>query len=133
MHQGRPPIHGLYSKYSKVLLADKIAEAERDPKILEMTGEIALVRSLMADLLEKIDDTGRLDGETRDVLADLALKVGTLVEKHKKVTEGTTHTIRVENVKMFLAQVGVVISEIKDLPTRAHVTKRLGEIRCLPD
>lgn len=128
-HGGATPIyHGLYSKYAKTLLADKIKEAKDDPELLDITKDIAFIRSLVVNLLEKCEESGRLDGESRDKLADFTMKIGALIEKHKRVTEG--YKVRIEVVGLFIERVMEVVERrIDESRIKESILRDLQEIR----
>jgi len=72
--------HGRYSKYLPARLAGKYLEAQNDPELLNLAGEIGLVEARIAELLEGVDRdaVGRVWAKIRATYddLDLAMKTG---------------------------------------------------------
>jgi hypothetical protein len=66
-------IHGRYSKFLPTHLAERYQEAVRDPELLALREEIALVDARVHDLLKRVDtgEAGRLWKEIRGTYAEL--------------------------------------------------------------
>lgn len=135
LHGGATPIkHGLYSKYAEHTLGKRIVELLEDPDLLDLKRPVALVQALMEKLLADAAAAGTIDQDTRDSLTKLANQEGSAIERYYRTTEGTKHTIRVENVQVFLTQVAVIINEeVGDAALRSRIAERLGTIRIIPD
>lgn len=57
LHGGSPRItHGKYSRLKRTDLADAIAEQEENPAIYDTTGEIAGLRAIIIDYINRYDD-----------------------------------------------------------------------------
>lgn len=54
---GRPPVHGRYSKVKSPRLLELIAEFKDDPDPLNLLPDIALLRGLIMQLVEKSEET----------------------------------------------------------------------------
>ena len=71
---------GRYSKYLPARLAGKYLEAQNDPELLNLAGEIGLVEARIAELLEGVDRdaVGRVWAKIRATYddLDLAMKTG---------------------------------------------------------
>ena len=85
IHGGKTPsgitapqtIHGRYSKYLPARLAGKYLEAQNDPELLNLSGEIGLVEARIAELLEGVDRdaAGRVWAKIRTAFSDLELAI----------------------------------------------------------
>jgi len=85
MHGGKTPNgyalpqtkHGRYSKYLPARLADKYREAASDPDLLNLSSEIALIDSRIAEQLGRVagDAIGHIWAEIRRVSKELSLAV----------------------------------------------------------
>lgn len=55
-HAGRPPTHGRYSPLKRAALADSIAAYEADPDPLNTLPELAAMRALFQDFIDRYDE-----------------------------------------------------------------------------
>jgi hypothetical protein len=95
MHQGRPPIHGLYSKYKGNLVGDRVRELLSEDELLDLKRPVALIEALTQRLLEQAEDSGIINAKTRCALVKLAEEQSKAMERYYRVTQGTkmTHEI----------------------------------------
>ena len=76
---GRPIVHGRYSKRLPERLAGKYEEAARDPELLALRDEIALIDARIGELLERIDT-----GESETAWFKLSRKYADMMEAKSK-------------------------------------------------
>lgn len=131
---GAPIKHGLYSKYRENLVGQRICEILEDPDLLDMRRPVALIQALTEKLLKDAVTGGLINEKTRAALLNLATEESKAIERYYRTMEGTKHTIRVENIHVFLGQVAVIINEeVADAALRARIAERLGGLHILPD
>lgn len=105
MHQGRPVTHGLYSKYKGQVLGDRIRELLDDTELTNMRPQIATLIALAEDLRDRIERVGGVGQSERQAMAALAVEITKAIERYHKVTEGTRHTIRIEQIQVVVSQI----------------------------
>jgi hypothetical protein len=81
--------HGLYSKYAKKELADKVEEfRRREERLTDLLEVLALQHTLLAEALERDDlESARVISET----------ISRNIERHHKVTGGTDMTVTIQD------------------------------------
>lgn len=102
---GRPPIHGRYSqafqKHPELLAA---YEAMRDdPHLEETRNEIALLRALLAQYVERFGSS-LLRPDAMGVVQGLAGDITKAVERRHKIEHGEQVTITVRDYEAFVAR-----------------------------
>jgi hypothetical protein len=109
---GRPPVHGRYSKafarHPELLAA---YETMRDDPALEETkNEIALLRALLAQYVEKFGSS-LLRPDALSVVQGLAGDITKAVERRHKIEHGEKVTITVKDYEAFLARTVALTEE----------------------
>ena len=132
VHGGMTPVkHGFYSKYKSQRCTTRIEELLEDPDLLDMRRPIAVLEALTSQLLEKLEKSEDLaiDKEERAALMLLAKEQAKAIERYYKVTEGTKHTIRIEQVQAVVYQIVQVANEtITDISVRKRFVDRIGQL-----
>jgi hypothetical protein len=160
-HQGRGfcKLHGgvgapktARGRYSKYLRTDKMINRHEkfmyDPEILSLNEEIAILRSLLVELLESKDDImlqcNELDNQTltdKDILKkredtqrryrgmfnkiqSLVSRITAVVDIKNRIENGEKHTIRIEMLYMVIVQIQDVIKKHVNNP---KILKDIGE------
>jgi len=107
-----PIKHGLFSKYSKGTLAEKLEELAKDPRLCDVGNQVVLVCALTADYLEKIEEKNEeIDAETTTILAELAERAGRLIEKKHRIEHGEQHTITVKGLGVVINQITITLEK----------------------
>lgn len=134
-HQGRPPKHGLYSKYKSHAVGERITQLLEDPDLLDLKRPVALIEALIEKFLEDAAEAGiKIGIPERQALLNLAKEEARAIERYFRVTEGTKHTVRVEIIHLFLGEIAKIVNEeVTDARTRARIAERMGGLRLLPD
>jgi len=119
---GAPIRHGMYSKYLPSLYKERYEEFLKDPNILELKGEVALLRLVTVRINELIDElkerrdekgVGHTDSNLKDEielierLGDSAEKIARVVEKARKAGEGM---LTIEGLQQCLTQIAYLIN-----------------------
>ena len=130
MHGGATPVKtGLYSKYAKTFLADRIEELKDDPALTDLREHIAFMTALLMDRLEA---NSQLTEETAQGLITIAEKLTKAIERWHKLTYGEKFVLQVEQVQVLVEQIVHIIREEIDDPTAVErVAKRLQEVKML--
>jgi hypothetical protein len=121
MHGGTTPIQtGLHSKYARGRLATRIDELRSDPRLLDIDTDIAALRALQEEVLERLDRFFEIadapapgDGQgpqkipplpldAVDALRQLHGEVGRLIERRKKLQTGEGRTVPLDFVLALL-------------------------------
>jgi hypothetical protein len=132
-------------KYSKYLKADKLQKKHEDfmydPKILSLNEEIAILRTLLTELLamkydlekkwkneKKYTEDERKKffkgyGATFNKIESLVSDISRIVETKNKIENGEKHTVRVEVLHFVTVQIIQVIKKYVDNP---EVLKQIG-------
>jgi len=128
MHGGSTPVkHGLYSKYTKGILADRIEELKNDPALTDLREHIALMTALLTDRLEA---NPQLTEETAQGLITIAEKLTRAIERWHKVTYGEKFILQVEQVQTLIEQITVIIrQEVQDAEIVERIARRLQGVK----
>ncbi len=89
---GRPIIHGRYSVKHQQSLQEKYQRFLEDPEPGSLLSELALLRTLFQDFLDRFTDTVFIDKKTRDHAFDMAEGIGKLVERINRIFNQTALT-----------------------------------------
>jgi hypothetical protein len=89
---GRPVTHGLYSLKHRQSLGDKVEEYLAIAAPESLASELALLRALLQDLLDKIPDGSQINYETRAAALTLVDYIGKTVERESKVRNSNALT-----------------------------------------
>ena len=96
LHGGRSPggpiVHGRYSLAHRASLAEKAERFLDDPAPGDLTAELALMRALLQDYLERFGEHLALRAEDIQFLAGLVEQVGRLVERISRIHNATALT-----------------------------------------
>ena len=135
---GRPIVHGRYSKRVKITLRGKIEEFKNDPNLMALDQDIALLRVLQAQLVEKAQvnqKTGEAtfkDPLQLSGLLDLTDRVLVGVEKWSRITHGEKFNVNIGCYEKFCDAVDKVIDEFvpeaQREAARASLSDKLGKI-----
>lgn len=89
---GAKPQHGRYSIVKRQSLQAKIDQFANDPQAGDLRGELALMRALLQDYLDRFPDGVPLAGEDIRQLFDMMEAIGRLVERIAKILAATALT-----------------------------------------
>lgn len=106
---GRPIIHGRYSTVKRAALQEKIEQFEADPAAGDLRSELAVLRALLQDYLDRFPDGIPLTAGDIDRIYDMIESIGRLVERIAKILSMTALT----QAELQLLQV-TLIDAIKD-------------------
>ena len=119
---GRPPKHGLYSKYLSDPVRARYEEFLADPHLKDLRHEIARLRALLAGL----DDN---DHEATPLVIQTCETIAKLVVKKDKIEVGERFTISIENVQYVVNQVVAIISRhVQDEKIREVIALELDNV-----
>jgi len=118
MHGGKTPTKsGLYSKYPKTRLKQRIDELRKDPELHDLDQDIASIRALQEEVMGRLDavlavvdlDSPGLQIQPQpipldavDALRQLHETVGRLIERRTKLAQGGDRMIPLEAVDAML-------------------------------
>jgi hypothetical protein len=88
---GRPIITGRYS-IKRAELARKATEFQQDSNPGDLTGELALMRALLQEYLDRFDDTARLPYDDIARIFSMTEAISRLVERIAKILTATALT-----------------------------------------
>lgn len=89
---GRPIVTGRYSVVHRASLADKLAQFRADPQPGNLSDELALLRALFADYLERFPTGTPLKFDDVERLAGLLVEVSKMVERISRIMNSTALT-----------------------------------------
>ncbi len=89
---GRPIIHGRYSLIHRAALAAKVATFLADPRPGDLTDELALLRALLQDHLERFPDGVPLEVSEIGCVMAMVDAVARLVERISRIVNQTALT-----------------------------------------
>jgi hypothetical protein len=92
MSPGGPIKHGRYSVTRRAVLRDKIEEFRNDPQAGDLRDELAVLRALMEDYLNRFDDNRNLTGADIMLVYSMVDNIGKLVERIAKILSLTALT-----------------------------------------
>lgn len=89
---GRPIVHGRYSVTKRQALREKIEQFRADPQAGDLRDELAILRALLEDYLNRFDDY--LDPTSADIMLiyNMIDNIGKLVERIAKILSLTALT-----------------------------------------
>lgn len=129
---GRPPIHGRYSIKGRAALQDKVEQFYNDPAAGDLRSELALLRALLQDYLDRwVDPTD--DPVTAGIMVtrvfEMVDAIGKLVERIAKILSTTALT----QAELQLLQVTMIDALAEFIPDperqRAFVSRVFGTLR----
>lgn len=131
---GRPPIHGRYSVTKRTELQAKISQFYNDPAAGDLRGELALLRAILQDYLDKWVDTD--DPVTAAMMTgrvfEMVESIGRMVERISKILATTALT----QAELQLLQVTLIDALNEFVPDpehkRAFVSRVFGTLRGVP-
>lgn len=89
---GRPPTHGRYSVAKRAALSEKIEQFRNDPQAGDLRDELAVLRALLEDYLNRFDDNQNLTGADIMLIYTMIDNIGKLVERIAKILAMTALT-----------------------------------------
>lgn len=132
---GRPPTHGLYSKRLKHELRELVADLEADNP-LDMTHELATVRALAIDFINRYEETtaallawhASFTDEYRAAEA-AAAKAGAPPPDPLTVRSKPHQVLDISDAYRLISEASKIIKRIEDLKASNHITRTdLGRI-----
>jgi len=121
---GRPPVHGLYSTVLKGRFRERLRAAKDLPNPLDATEEIALVRMLLAEFLEKQEaNETPISAEVRDHIALLTDHISKQVDRIIKQRNETALTVA--EIKAIKAGMESLVNEFVPADRRRDFVSRL--------
>lgn len=102
---GRPIVHGRYSFKHAASLQGKVQEYLADPEPGNLLHELALMRALLQDFLDKMTD-GAVDARSRGYAFEMAESISRTVERIAKIQNQTALTS---------AEVAYITARLSDL------------------
>lgn len=151
-HGGSTPIkHGLYSKYTKGVLGERIEAARNDPELLDLDRVIAIGHALLSYGIEAREE-GRLEPEPRydrdgneieqdsrvdpfhlEALRKLADTVGRLIVARRRNVEQAENMVPLEVVGIIIDRfVDAVNRHVQDDAARRGILDVLSKVEALP-
>ena len=106
---GRPIIHGLYSKYTRFVKAEDYSAALADKEIKRLREEIAVCRGALMKVLadEQFDGEKLKDIHKLSLIIQITNNIGKLVAKAAMIEDGMkvvkTHIIQVQTTRLLIA------------------------------
>lgn len=99
---GRPPTHGMYSKYKDLTITEKMDEYMKDGDFTSLREEVALIRALLNGFLKKKEQAdGTFTSEDLEIIDKLTTQVRRLnatfvkIEVEKKLALSPEEIMRV--------------------------------------
>lgn len=89
---GRPVIHGRYSVTKRAALREKIEQFRNDPAAGDLRDELAVLRALLEDYLNRFDDAINPSGADIMLIYNMIDNIGKLVERIAKILAMTALT-----------------------------------------
>lgn len=89
---GRPIIHGRYSVQKRKALREKIEQFRADPAAGDLRDELAVLRALLEDYLNRFDDNLDPTGADITLIYNMVDNIGKLVERIAKILAMTALT-----------------------------------------
>jgi hypothetical protein len=130
VHGGMTPIkHGMRSKYKGEVLGDRIQALIDDPDLANMRLQLATLVALAESVLARVEAANEVDESNHSAIMTLAIELTKAIERYHKITEGTKHTIRIEQIQSVVYQIVQVADEtIRDVSDRRRFVERLGQL-----
>jgi hypothetical protein len=121
---GRPLIHGRYSLTHRAALHDKMQTFLADPRPGDLTAELALMRALLQDYLERFPDGVALPAMEIERILGMVDAVSRLVERIARIMNQTALTA----AEVHLLQARIVDLLVKYVPDPAQRLAFLDEL-----
>jgi hypothetical protein len=122
---GRPVIHGRYSLQHRARLAEKQAQFLDDPSPGDLTGELALMRALLQEYIDRYPTETPLPAQEIERIFGMVEAISRIVERIAKILTSTALT----QADLMLLQ-AVLVDEFKHEPERLDsIMGRLGQIK----
>ena len=122
MHGGKSPggpiRHGRYSLTHRQALADKVERFLDDPAPGDLTAELALLRALLQEYLERFTEHQALRAEDIQFLAGLIREVGAMVERVARILNQSALTAA--EVQYLTARVADLVVQYIAEPDAQH-------------
>ncbi len=121
---GRPLIHGRYSLTHRAALAEKAQRFLDDPQPGDLTAELALMRALLQEYLDRFPDGQPLPVQDIERVLDMVDAVARLVERISRIMNQTALT----QAEVQLLQVRIVDLLVKYVADPAQRLAFLDEL-----
>lgn len=129
---GRPLTHGRYSMVKRQAIQEKIEQFYNDPNAGDLRSELALLRALLQEYLDRFDDIETVTGIDIGRVFEMVDGIGRLVERIAKILATTALT----QAELQLLQVTMIdtLSEFIPEPERqrAFISRVFGTLRGSP-
>ncbi len=123
---GRPPIHGRYSVHKRASLQGKIEQFYNDPSAGDLRSELALMRALLQDYIDRFEDGMPLGADDIGRMYAMVDGIGKTVERIAKILAMTALT----QAELQLLQVTLIDALSEFIPDperqRAFVSRVFG-------
>ena len=127
MHQGRPIVHGRYSKYKDVIFGERINELLGDTdELLDIGRQIAVISAVQEKFLADLQQTGVVGQKEGDYLIRLSDSIAKNIERVKKL-EGEAELPKDMRTLVTLV-VNCVNYAVTDNTDRQRVIEAIGQI-----
>lgn len=113
---GRPVIHGRYSLAHRAALADKMRAFLEDPRPGDLSHELALMRALLADFLDRFPTGQPLPAKEIERIMAMIAEVSRLVERISRIQNATALTAA--EVRLLEAVLADLLTRYLDDPTK---------------
>ena len=121
---GRPLVHGRYSLAHRATLAGKVQQFLDDPRPGDLTAELALMRALLQDYLDRYPDGKDLTITEIGHVVGMVEAISRLVERIARIMNQTALTA----VEVSLLQARIVDLLVKYVPDPAQRLAFLDEL-----
>lgn len=124
-HQGRPVVHGRYSKYKDQLFGERRAELLESPDLLSIENQIALLLAMQEKFLTDLNTTGRVGHAERETIIRMTDSIVKSIEKVRKLEQDVKLPDTMHNL------ISVVINVVNancDEPTRRAIANSLDRL-----
>ena len=128
---GRGWVKRMLYAFKNATLQEQFERFAKDPDRLELNEELALARTCLAGLIERVNkekDVSALSAEASATLLTLAKEVASIVESIARVQRELKSTITVEQLQQVVSQAAEIILEFVPPERAEDVTVRLGQL-----
>jgi len=122
----------LYSKYANEYLKDKVEKFLNDPNIKSIRDELALLRALLQNALDKVENEETLQEHSGTVQL-LSEKVVSCAATLVRIEDGMNLNLNVIELQAVANQIVAIIKqEIQDPKVQEKLAKRISELTFKP-
>ena len=132
-HAGRPLIHGLKSRYRDTYLGEKIDAARNDPRLGDLSEQLAIVSAGMLQALEEIDKAVPCEecGQWPQrglAAAESISRIGERFARIRKIQQEITHGITVKVLTEARGELVTLFAQaMKDEGIDADIIRRVAK------